>query len=181
MTRAGIPVCGHIGSRPQMAAMTGGYVSSGRTAKEAAGIIEDAMALQEAGCRMLLIEAVPAEVTEAVLAAVTIPVIGIGAGPACHGQVIVLHDIAGLTEHPPRFAEPLADLGRSYQAVAASWVKRVGERAIGGRGYQMKPGESERLRGGTTDDGKSGPPRLGLVLDNAADVAKARRFSGGAL
>lgn len=150
MTRAGIPVCGHVGSKPQQVALTGGYVSAGRTADDAHKVVEDAVALEQAGCRLLLVEAVPNEVAEAIMRRTRVPLIGIGAGPACHGQVLVLQDLAGLTDKPPRFAEPVADLGRSFQLVAETWVERVAKRDIGGRSYQMRPGESERFDPGKT-------------------------------
>jgi 3-methyl-2-oxobutanoate hydroxymethyltransferase len=158
MTRAGIPVCAHVGSKPQHVALTSGYASAGRTAQEARRVVDDAVALERAGAMMLLIEAVPPEVTEAVLSRTSVPVIGIGAGPACHGQVLVLQDLVGMTDRPPRFAEPAAELGKAFADAAATWVDRVSRRAIGGRGYQMKPGESEKL-----GDGKSpgGHPRGG--------------------
>lgn len=159
VSRAGIPVCAHIGSRPQRAAMSGGYAAAGRTAEDARSIVEDASAMVRAGARMLLIEAVPEEVTGLVLRTVereaqgrVVPVIGIGAGTACHGQVIVWQDLVGLTETPPRFAEPVADLGRAVEDAGRAWVDRVANRAIGGRGYAMRPGESERLRAGNTED-----------------------------
>lgn len=139
MARAGVPVCGHIGSKPQRAALEGGYGSAGRTPAEAAEIVRDAVELERAGAVMLLIEAVPAEVTARVLEATTVPLIGIGAGPACHGQVLVLQDLFGMTDTPPRFAEPMASLGPQIQAVGEQWVKRVADRAVGGPGYHMRP------------------------------------------
>jgi len=172
LARAGIPVCGHIGSKPQHTAMTGGYASSGRTVESARAIVADAVALEGAGCRMLLIEAVPAEVTGAVMAATRIPLIGIGAGAECHGQVLVLQDLVGMSERPPRFAEPVADLGKGFRDAAAAWVERVSKRAIGGKPYQMKPGEIERFADDglapdvrrSADNGKSAPaPPQGLV------------------
>lgn len=145
MTRAGIPVCGHVGSRPQHVALTGGYSSAGRTAQEARRIVDDAVALERAGARMLLVEAVPPDVTRAILDATTVPLIGIGAGTDCHGQVLVLQDLVGMTDHPPRFAEPAANLGRSFESAAREWVARVAERRIGGQAYTMKPGEVQKL------------------------------------
>src|SRR5206468_2457487 len=71
--------------------------------------------------------------------ATTVPLIGIGAGPACHGQVLVLQDLLGMTDTPPRFAEPLASLGPAIQAAATEWVRRVNDRTIGGQRYGMKP------------------------------------------
>lgn len=142
IVQAGVPVCGHIGSRPQYVALTGGYAAAGRTAREAHEIVEDAKALERAGCSMLLIEAVPPEVTDLVLGATSIPVIGIGAGTACHGQVLVLQDLVGMSERPPRFAEPVADLGTAYQTAAADWARRVAVRTIGGQTYRMLPAQT---------------------------------------
>jgi 3-methyl-2-oxobutanoate hydroxymethyltransferase len=157
MVRAGIPVCGHVGTRPQRVAVAG-YAAAGRTAAQARQIVRDAKALEAAGCSMLLIEAVPAEVADMVLDATTVPVIGIGAGTRCHGQVLVLQDLLGLSDRPPRFAEPIANFGRSLEEAAGEWVRRVAARAIGGQGYQMKPGESEQLGGTKSDEGEE-PPR----------------------
>lgn len=146
MSRTGIPVCAHVGSRPQTAAMTGGYGAAGRTADEARRIVDDAVALERAGAVMLLVEAVPDEVTSRILEATRAPLIGIGAGAACHGQVLVVQDLLGLSDAPPRFAEPVASLGESVRAGAAEWVKRVKARAIGGKRYTMPATEAERLR-----------------------------------
>jgi len=91
----GTPVVGHLGLLPQSAATTGGYVARARTAGEALALVSDARALVAAGVSMLVIEAVPAEVAAAVTARVPVPVIGIGAGPSCDGQVLVWHDLLG--------------------------------------------------------------------------------------
>lgn len=160
MTRAGIPVCGHMGSKPQQVGLTGSYSAAGRTAADAARIVEDAVALERAGSRMLLIEAVPDEVTRRVLERTTVPLIGIGAGPACHGQVLVVQDLLGLSETPPRFAEPVADLGRSIESAARTWCERVKARRVGGDSYTMKPGESEKFQG-SGGDGASAASRGG--------------------
>lgn len=138
IVRAGVPVCGHVGSRPQFVALTGGYAAAGRTPEAAAQVVADAEALEQAGCQMLLVEAVPPEVTAQILARTTVPLIGIGAGTACHGQVLVLQDLVGMSERPPRFAEPVTDLGAKYQQAATEWVQRVAKREIGGQVYTMK-------------------------------------------
>lgn len=138
IVHAGVPVCVHVGSRPQYVALTGGYAAAGRTPEDARAVVEDAVALEQAGAQMLLIEAVPPEVTDMVLARVKVPVIGIGAGTACHGQVLVLQDLVGMSERPPRFAEPVADLGSAFEVAAREWVSRVSERRIGGQAYRMK-------------------------------------------
>lgn len=146
MTRAGIPICGHVGSRPQTMALTSGYAAAGRTAEEALRIVDDAVALERAGCVMLLAEAVPDEVTDLILSRTTVPLIGIGAGTKCHGQVLVLHDLLGLSDHAPRFAEPVAKMGELVREAGAEWVRRVASRSIGGRRYMMRPAEAEALR-----------------------------------
>lgn len=146
MTRAGVPICGHVGSRPQTAALTSGYASAGRTAQQAERLVADAVAMEQAGAVLLLVEAVPNEVARRIVDATTVPVIGIGAGPDCHGQVLVLQDLLGLSEQAPRFAEPVAALGPAFQSAAAEWVRRVAERRVGGVRYEMLPGELDRLR-----------------------------------
>ncbi|CAG1004777.1 3-methyl-2-oxobutanoate hydroxymethyltransferase [Phycisphaerales bacterium] len=148
MARAGVPVCAHVGSRPQLAGLQGGYSGAGRTPKEAAKVVEDAVVLEKSGAVMLLVEAVPAEVTDEIMRATTVPLIGIGAGPACHGQVLVLQDLVGMTDEPPRFAEGVAKIGPALQAAGEEWVRRVAERRIGGAGYEMKAGGSIRAAGG---------------------------------
>jgi 3-methyl-2-oxobutanoate hydroxymethyltransferase len=133
MARAGVPVCAHVGSRPQTSALTGGYAAAGRIPAEADRIVRDAIALEQAGAVMLLIEAVPEDVTRRVLEATTLPLIGIGAGNACHGQVLVLQDLLGMTDAPPPFAEPLAKLGPAIQQAGEAWVAKV-------RSAREKPG-----------------------------------------
>lgn len=137
MTRAGIPVCAHVGTRPQLAGLRGGYGSSGRTPDEAERIVRDAQELEAAGATLLLVEAVPPQVTDRILAATRTPLIGIGAGTACHGQVLVLQDLLGLTDWQPSFAVPVVRLGQEIQRAVGDWVGRVGRRESGGREYTM--------------------------------------------
>jgi 3-methyl-2-oxobutanoate hydroxymethyltransferase len=147
MTRAGIAVCGHVGSRPQRSALTGGYGGAGRTPEEADRIVADAVALERAGCVLLLVEAVPEAVTSRILESTSVPVIGIGAGPACHGQVLVLHDLVGFTDRPPVFADKVADLGPALQQAASLWAHMVLERRAGARRYSPDaPSRAEALR-----------------------------------
>jgi 3-methyl-2-oxobutanoate hydroxymethyltransferase len=108
---AGIPVMGHIGLTPQTATSLGGYRAQGRSAERALSVARDAIALQEAGCFSLVLEAIPAAVARAVMPRLEIPVIGIGAGPATDGQVLVFHDLLGIYDgHAPRFAKRYADI-----------------------------------------------------------------------
>lgn len=117
---AGIPVVGHVGLTPQAATVLGGYRAQGRTAEAAAALITDALALQQAGCFAIVVEAVPAAVTELLTARLDCLSIGIGAGPATDGQVLVWHDLLGITEgrlpkFVRRFAEVRLDLERGVQ------------------------------------------------------------------
>jgi len=146
LTRAGVPVCAHVGCRPQTSSVTGGPMAAGRTSKSLEQVVRDAEALQGAGAVLLLIEAVPDEVTERVMEIARVPVIGIGAGTACDGQILVVNDLIGLTDHPPRFAEPVAAVGDELLKAGRAWVKNVRNRAIGGQRYTMRAGESEKLR-----------------------------------
>ncbi len=110
---AGIPVMGHIGLTPQSVSKLGGYRVQGRTARAAIGLLDDALALQEAGCFALVLEAVPAPVARAITARLHISTIGIGAGADCDGQVLVYHDMLGMFDRfTPRFVKQYADLNR---------------------------------------------------------------------
>ena len=139
LNRAGIPVIAHIGSRPQQVKHDGGYRAAGRTRAEANRLIEEARRLEEAGATMLLIEAVPCEVTEEIVSRTSIPVIGCGAGPACHGQVVVTQDLAGMTDWQPAFAKPLAQIGTAITKLGEEWVDRVSSGNLGKHPYSMAP------------------------------------------
>ena len=146
LARAGIPVVAHIGSRPQQAKMKGGYTSAGRSAESALRILHDAAALEAAGASMLLIEACPAEVAELVVERATVPVVGCGAGTACHGQVVVLNDLLGLTHWQPAFARPLAAVGVEIERAARVWRDRVRDGDLGEHPYTIAPDELARLQ-----------------------------------
>ena len=108
---AGIPVMGHIGLTPQSATALGGFKAQGRTADQARRLIDDARALEAAGCFSIVLEAVPAPVAEEITRRLTVPTIGIGAGGGTDGQVLVWHDLLGLYDGPsPRFVKRYADL-----------------------------------------------------------------------
>jgi 3-methyl-2-oxobutanoate hydroxymethyltransferase len=126
---AGIPVMGHIGLTPQSATMLGGFKAQGRTAAKAHRLLEDALALQDAGVFALVLEAVPAPVAARITGALAIPTIGIGAGVDCDGQVLVWHDLLGLYEgHAPRFVKQYADLASAIQTAVEAYVGDVRER-----------------------------------------------------
>lgn len=111
--RSGIPVMGHVGLTPQTATQLGGFKAQGRTAETAAKLAEDTLALQSVGCFAVVFEAIPAAVTEALMKRIEVPIIGIGAGPATDGQVLVFHDLLGIHEgHTPRFVRRYAEVHR---------------------------------------------------------------------
>ena len=126
---AGVPVMGHIGLTPQSATMLGGFKAQGRTAAKAHRLLEDALALQDAGVFALVLEAVPAPVAARITEALVIPTIGIGAGVDCDGQVLVWHDLLGLYEgRAPRFVKQYADLASAIHTAVEAYVADVRER-----------------------------------------------------
>jgi len=123
---AGIPVMGHVGLTPQTATVLGGFKAQGRTAERAQQLIEDAKALEAAGCFAVVLEAVPPPVAAAVTRALTVPTIGIGAGPDTDGQVLVWHDMLGYYEgRAPRFVKRYADLGEVITDALAKFADDV--------------------------------------------------------
>ena len=108
LSRQGIPVCAHLGLTPQSVHKLGGYRVQGREPKAAQAMLEDAVALEAAGADLLILECIPSPLAAEITRALTIPVIGIGAGPACDGQVLVSYDLLGLTPRPPKFARNYA-------------------------------------------------------------------------
>ena len=111
MTRFGIPVMGHLGMTPQSVHQYGGYKVQGKAADQAEALLNDARALEAAGAFSVVLEAVPAKLAKTITQALAIPTIGIGAGPACDGQVLVLYDLLGLfDEFVPKFVKPYAHL-----------------------------------------------------------------------
>jgi 3-methyl-2-oxobutanoate hydroxymethyltransferase len=126
IVEAGIPVMGHVGLTPQSATMLGGFKTQGRTATAARRLVLDAHALEDAGCCSLVLEAVPAPVAARITAELSIPTIGIGAGPDCDGQVLVYHDLLGLTEgHLPRFVKRYANLSREIRDALEAYAAEV--------------------------------------------------------
>ncbi|MGH7541369.1 MAG: 3-methyl-2-oxobutanoate hydroxymethyltransferase [Gemmatimonadota bacterium] len=126
LVRAGIPVMGHVGLVPQSVHRLGGYRVTGREAAEAEGLSEQAHALEAAGCFSLVLEMVPAALAARISEALGIPTIGIGAGPHCDGQVLVLHDMLGLNDaFRPRFLRRFAELGDGARRGVASFVEAV--------------------------------------------------------
>jgi 3-methyl-2-oxobutanoate hydroxymethyltransferase len=123
IAQSGIPVMGHVGLTPQTATALGGYRAQGRTSERAVAVARDALALQDAGCFSIVFEAIPAAVAAELMEHLEVPVIGIGAGSATDGQVLVFHDLLGIYDgHAPRFA-------KRYQEIKAQMVAGVAEYA----------------------------------------------------
>ena len=126
IVEAGIPVMGHIGLTPQSATMLGGFKTQGRTAEAALRLVEEARALEAVGCFSIVLEAVPAPVAARITATLSIPTIGIGAGAGCDGQVLVYHDLLGLSEgHLPRFVKRYANLSREIRDALEAYADEV--------------------------------------------------------
>ena len=131
LTRRGVPVCAHLGLTPQTVHQLGGYKVQGRDAAQAERIINDAKVLVEAGASVILLECVPASLGKAVTAALDVPVIGIGAGPDTDGQILVMHDVLGITHgRTPRFVKNFMAEADSIQAAFQDYHEAVKTRAF---------------------------------------------------
>ncbi len=126
LVRNGIPVMGHIGLLPQNVRAMGGYKVQGRKPAEAAALVADARALEKAGVFAIVLEGMPPAVARRITRAVRVPTIGIGAGPACDAQILVIHDLLGLTPGPaPRFVRRYAALGATAARALAAYRRDV--------------------------------------------------------
>lgn len=126
MVQAGVPVMGHLGLTPQSVNQFGGYGLRAKEEAEAAKLLHDAKLLDEAGCFSIVLEKIPAALAKKVTESVSCPVIGIGAGNACDGQVLVLHDMLGLTEgFKPKFLRHFANLANEVKGAVGTYVAAV--------------------------------------------------------
>ena len=144
----GIPVMGHVGLTPQSAVALGGYRVQGRRAGDAQRLCDEALALESAGCFALVLEAMPAVVAARITESLKVPTIGIGAGPSCDGQILVWHDLLGLTAgHVPQFVKRYAELSRLAKSALESYVADVRGRTFpeSEHVYEMAEGERERF------------------------------------
>lgn len=145
----GMLVMGHIGLTPQSSAQLGGFKAQGRTAESAMELIEDALAVQEAGAFSILVEAVPPEVTRIIRDTLSIPVYGIGAGVHTDGEVMICSDILGIFQaFTPKFVKKYANLGEQILNAFKAYAEEVRERKFPGpeHGYSMAEGEISRLQ-----------------------------------
>lgn len=131
LTEAGIPVMGHLGLTPQSVNVTGGFKVQGKTERAARALLEDAAALEEAGAFAIVLELVPAELARLVTERVSVPTIGIGAGPYCDGEVQVIYDIMGMfSDFTPRHTRHFAELGAAMREGVQAYVAEVRERTF---------------------------------------------------
>ncbi|HVR43202.1 MAG TPA: 3-methyl-2-oxobutanoate hydroxymethyltransferase [Thermoanaerobaculia bacterium] len=125
---AEIPVMGHVGLTPQSVHTMGGFKVQGKGADEAKRLVDEAMALDQAGCFAIVLECVPAELAAWITDNVSVPTIGIGAGPACDGQVLVFHDLLGLYDgHKSKFVRRYAEAGETMRAAVSRFIEDVRE------------------------------------------------------
>lgn len=151
---AGMPVMGHLGLTPQHVAAFGGFRVQAKTAQAARKLLRNARLLQEAGCFALVLECVPAPVAQAVTRELRIPTIGIGAGAACDGQVLVFHDLLGLSgDFKPAFVKQYAHLGEMARQALEAFAGEVRSGAFPGpeHSFAMEPLELEKFLQDTED------------------------------
>ena len=148
MVAAGIPVQGHIGLTPQTATSLGGFKVQGKSAQAARQLIDDALALEAAGCFSIVLEAIPAPLAEHITGRLAIPTIGIGAGPDCDGQVLVIHDLVGLYDRfTPKFVKQYARINEPVGEALRQYREEVQNRACptAAHSFTMKAEEMDRL------------------------------------
>jgi 3-methyl-2-oxobutanoate hydroxymethyltransferase len=149
IVRSGIPVMGHVGLTPQTVNALGGFKTQGKTAESAARVAEEALALQAAGCFAIVFEAVPAAITEALMPKLEVPVIGIGAGSATDGQVLVFHDLLGIyAGHTPKFVKRYAEIGEDMSNAVGLYATEVRDRSFPAKEhtYSVEDAELEEFR-----------------------------------
>lgn len=146
---AGIVVCGHIGLTPQSSGQLGGHKAQGRTVESAQLVIEDALAIEEAGAQLLLLEAVPPEVAGFITKKLSIPVLGIGAGIECDGQLLIVSDLIGQFQaFTPKFVKKYANIAEVITGAVKEYIKDVKERSFpeDEHCYHMLKGEEEKFK-----------------------------------
>lgn len=149
ITRASIPVMGHLGLTPQSVNRLGGYKAQGKSAAEAQRILDDARALEEAGAFAVVLECVPAPLAQIVTEALSIPTIGIGSGANCDGQVLVCQDLLGMYEGAqPRFVRRFAEVGKQMKEAFKAYREAVSDGSFPGEEhtYKAEPGAYDAIR-----------------------------------
>jgi 3-methyl-2-oxobutanoate hydroxymethyltransferase len=149
IVQSGIPVMGHVGLTPQTATALGGYKAQGKNAKSAIKLLEDTLALQSVGCFAIVIEAVPSAITDEITKRLEVPTIGIGAGPGTSGQVLVFHDLLGITTgHMAKFVKRYADVHETMVEAVKSYGAEVRSRHFPepDHVYSVEPAELDEFR-----------------------------------
>jgi len=149
IVKAGIAVMGHVGLTPQTARDTGGMKVQGKDAASAQVIIKNALAMQDAGCFSVVLECIPQEVAKVITGELKVPTIGIGAGPHCDGQVLVIHDVLGLfSRYQPKFSKKYADLGPQIVQAVKQYKKEVisGQFPDDAHSFHMPQDEIKKLK-----------------------------------
>ncbi len=148
LSAAGAAIIAHLGLRPQSVNTLGGYRYQGKTALEAQKIVALSLLMEQSGAAAILLEAVPPEVANAVIEVCSVPVIGCGAGPACHASVIVTHDGLGLTKNKPRFVPDLAEIATPLREAFTRYIADVsgGKYPAPEHDYAMPAEEQTKLR-----------------------------------
>jgi 3-methyl-2-oxobutanoate hydroxymethyltransferase len=149
IVQSGIPVMGHVGLTPQTATALGGYKAQGKNAKSAIKLLEDCLALQSVGCFAIVIEAVPSAITDEIVGRLEVPTIGIGAGPSTSGQVLVFHDLLGITTgHMAKFVKRYADVHETMVAAVGRYAQEVRRRSFPepDHVYSVEPAELDEFR-----------------------------------
>jgi 3-methyl-2-oxobutanoate hydroxymethyltransferase len=154
---AEIPVMGHIGLTPQSVNALGGFKLQGKSADDARRLIDEAVALERAGCFSLVLECVPSELAAMITEQITIPTIGIGAGPSCDGQVLVFHDVLGIYDgHTPKFVRQYAHIAQDMQSALEAYLGDVRSGAFPDEqkeSFHMASDEELKRLYATRDDG----------------------------
>ena len=132
-----IPVCGHLGLQPQSIEQYGGYRVQGRSETEAERIVRDALALEEAGADLLVLECIPRQLAARVTRALAIPTIGIGAGPECDGQILVLHDVLGISAYIPKMANDFLLAGGGVRGAFDAYIAAVRDGSFPGADHSF--------------------------------------------
>ena len=149
LTKATIPVMGHIGLTPQSMSQLGGFKAQGRDAATGKKLIDDAKALEDAGAFSILLEAIPPEVSAIITERASIPIISIGSGPACHGQLLIVHDMLGFFDaFTPKFVKKYTDLNGAILTAFKEFMKDVDDGSFPApeHCYTMRKGEAEKLQ-----------------------------------
>jgi 3-methyl-2-oxobutanoate hydroxymethyltransferase len=149
IVKAGIAVMGHVGLTPQTAQKIGGMKVQGKDAASAKAIIENAKLMQNSGCFSVVLECIPQEVAQVITAQLKVPTIGIGAGPHCDGQVLVVHDVLGLvSRYQPKFSKKYADLGPQILQAVQQYKQEVisGQFPDDAHSFHLSQDEIKKLR-----------------------------------